>query len=93
MKIVRVIGADCGNPYLLVSNSGVKVEDQGDFDLLIQFNRNRGDRKGPLLKDGQEFSFLYELALHTTADLEVMEKVLSKVLWGPNGTPTITERN
>ena len=91
-KIVRVIGADCGNPYLLVSNSGVTLEDQGDFELVIQFDRNRGDRKGPLLEDGQEVSFLYELALPTMADLEVMEKVLSKVLWGPVGTPTVTER-
>ena len=79
-------------PYLLVSNNGVLPEDQGDFEHIIQFNRGRGDRAGPLLHNGVEVCYIYELCLGSIAEVEMMERVLAHVYWAPNGTPTITER-
>ena len=83
---------DRGTPFVLVSNSGVGVEDQGDFELLIGFDRSRGDRHGPLLQNGVEVGHLYELCLPTMTDVEALERLLSKIFWGPNGTPCVTER-
>ena len=74
----------------------MKSEDQGDFETIIGYNRRRGDTCGPLLDNGQEVSFMYELCLPSMSELEVLERVLSKVLWrapvGHPPTPTVTER-
>ena len=75
-----------------VSNDGVGVEDQGDFERLLGFSRERGDRVAPLLHNGVVVGFLYELCLPTMTALEAMERLLAHVLWAPNGTPTVTER-
>ena len=78
---------DRGTPFVLVSNSGVGVEDQGDFELLIGFDRSRGDRRGPLLQNDVEVSYLYEICPPTMTDVEALKRLLSKILLGPSGTP------
>ena len=71
-------------------------EDQGDFEKVIGYNRRCGDTCGPLMDNGEVVSFMYELCLSSMLEVEMMERVLSKVFWaapsGQSPTPTVTER-
>ena len=67
-------------------------EDIGDFERLLGFDRERGDRRGSLLVNGRQVSYLFELCLPNMSEVETMERILSRVLWAPRGTPSVTER-
>ena len=64
----------------------------GDFEILLGFNRDRGDRRGSLLQNGIDVSYLYELCLPNRTEVETMERILSRIIWAPRGTPSVTER-
>ena len=94
VQLIRVIGPDLGIPQLLVTNEAVTVENQANWEDIIGFNRERGDRVYIISLSGGGEGFRYELAhFESMGQVVFAERNLMLTSFDHPPTPTTVTRS